>query len=63
MRCSWKQVDTFQPEATEVQLAMLAQILGATQQTESSWPPSAPEVVPRLVDLEVAVPHLSPAVW
>jgi hypothetical protein len=24
---------------------------------------SALEVVPRFVDLEVAVPHLSPAVW
>src|SRR6266516_2402988 len=25
--------------------------------------PDRPEVVPRFVDLEVAVPHLSPAVW
>jgi hypothetical protein len=25
--------------------------------------PGAPEVVPGFVDLEVAVPHLSPAIW
>jgi hypothetical protein len=30
----------------------------------AEWPPLAKvEVVPRFVDLEVAVPHLSPAVW
>jgi hypothetical protein len=28
-----------------------------------SWPRSSPEVVLRFVDLEVAVPRLSPAVW